>query len=103
VDISSGEEPTCQKDSAPEALEDFLAPISALVALQDSDPKALESPAMPVDAPVPIQDLHEPIIAALVVISFPEGPTVALSTASLSPERARLQEPTAASSAVTPF
>jgi hypothetical protein len=102
VDISSGEELACQKDSAPETPEDFLAPVSALVALKDPDPKALEGPATRVDAPVPIQGLHEPIVAASVVSFFREGPAVALSTASLSLEGARLQEPTAASSAVTP-
>jgi hypothetical protein len=103
VDISNGEEPACQKDSTPEALEDFLAPVSALVALQNPNPKALEGPAMPVDAPVTIQGLHEPIVAASVVSSFPEEPAVALSTASLSPKGACLQELTAASSAVTPL
>jgi hypothetical protein len=71
VDISSGEEPACQKDSAPEAPDDFLAPVSTLVALQDLNPKALEGPATPVDAPVPVQGLHEPIVAASVVSSFP--------------------------------
>jgi hypothetical protein len=102
VDISSGEEPACQKDSAPEAPEYFLAPVSALVALQNPNPKTLEGPTTPVDAPVPVQDLHEPIVAALVVSFFLEGPAIALSTASLSPEGARPQEPSAASSAVTP-
>jgi hypothetical protein len=45
MDISSGEETACQKDLAPEALEDSLAPVNALVALQDPDQKALEGPA----------------------------------------------------------
>jgi hypothetical protein len=102
VDISSGEEPACQKDSAPEAPEDFLAPVSALVALQDPDPKALEGPMMPVDAPVTLQGPQEPVVATSVVSSSLEGPAVTLSTASLPPKGACLQEPTAASSAVTP-
>jgi hypothetical protein len=102
VDISSREEPACQKDSAPEAPEDFLASVSTLVALQDPNPKALEGLATPADAPAGVQGLHEPIVAASVVSSFPEGPAIALSIASLSPEGAHLQEPTAASSAVTP-
>jgi hypothetical protein len=102
VDISSGEEPACQKDSALEAPEDFLAPVSALVALQNPNPKALEGPTTPVDALAPVQDLHEPIVAASVISSIPEVPAVALSTASLSLEGARPQEPTVASSAVTP-
>jgi hypothetical protein len=86
VDISSGKEPTCKKDSAAEAPEDFLAPVSALVTLQDPIPKALEGPATPVDAL--IQGLQEP--------------TAASSAVSLPPTGARLQEPTATSSAVTP-
>jgi hypothetical protein len=90
------------KNSAPEAPEDFLAPVSALVALRDPDPKALEDPATPVDAPVTLQGLQEPVVAASVVSSSLEGLDVALSTASLPPKGARLQEPTAASSAVTP-
>jgi hypothetical protein len=103
VDISSGEEHTCQKDSALEALEDFLALVSALVALQDPDPKALEGPATPVDAPVTVQGLHEPIVAVSVVSSFPKGPAITLLTANLSPKGARLHEPIAASSASTPL
>jgi hypothetical protein len=79
-----------------------LQKISWCRSAKDPDPKALEGPSTPVNAPVTVQDLHEPIVAASVVSSFPEGPAVALSTASLSPEGARLQEPTAASSAVTP-
>jgi hypothetical protein len=81
VDISSGEEPACQKDPAPEAPEDFLTPISALVTLQD---------------------LQEPVVAASDVGPSLDGPSVTSSTISLSPKGARLLEPTATSSAVTP-
>jgi hypothetical protein len=102
VDISSGEEPACQKDSAPESPEDFLAPVSALVALQDLDPKAVEGPAKPVDAPVTLQGLQEPVVAASDVSSSLEGLAITLLTAGLPPKGARLQEPTAASSIITP-
>jgi hypothetical protein len=102
VDISSGEEPACQKDSAPEAPEDFLAPISALVALWDLDSQALEDPTALVDAPVALQGLQEPVVAAPVVSSSLERLAIALSTTSLPSKGARLQEPTAASSTVTP-
>jgi hypothetical protein len=102
VDISSGEEPACQKDSAPEAPEDFLAPISALVTLQDPVLKALEGPATPVDASVTLQGLQELVVAALDVGPSLEGLAVTSSTVSLPPKGARLQEPTAASSAITP-
>jgi hypothetical protein len=88
VDISSGEEPACQKDSAPEAPEDFLAPVSALVSLQDPHPKALEGPTALIDALVAPQGLQESVVAS--------------STANLPLKGARLQEPTTASSAVTP-
>jgi hypothetical protein len=102
VDISSGEEPACQKDSAPEAPEDFLAPISALVTLQDPVLKALEGPATPVDASVTLQGLQELVVAALDVGPSLEGLAVTSSTVSLPPKGARLQEPTAASLAITP-
>jgi hypothetical protein len=102
VDISSGEEPACQKDSAPEAPEDFLAPVSALVTLQDPILKALKGPATPVDAIVTLQGLQERVTAALDVGPPLVGPAVTSSTVSLPPKGARLQEPTAASSAITP-
>jgi hypothetical protein len=65
VDISSGEEPACQKDPAPEAPEDSLAAVSALITLQDPTPKAPEGPAMSVDASVTLQGLQELVVAAL--------------------------------------
>jgi hypothetical protein len=102
VDISSGEEPACQKDSAPEAPEDFLAPISALVALQDPILKALKDPTTPVDATVTLQGLQEPVATALDVGPSLEGPAVTSSTVGLPPKGACLQEPTAASSALIP-
>jgi hypothetical protein len=102
VDISSGEEPACQKDPASEAPEDFLTPVSALVTLQDPIPKALEGPAMPVDASITLQGLQEPVVAASDVSPSLEGPSITSSTVSLPPKGARMQEPTAASSAVTP-
>jgi hypothetical protein len=52
VDISSGEEPPCQKDSASEVPEDVEVPVSPLVTFQDPDPKALEGPTALIDAPV---------------------------------------------------
>jgi hypothetical protein len=88
VDISSGEEPAHQKDSASEAPEDVEALVSALVTLQDPDRKALEGPTALIDAPVAPQGLQESVIAS--------------STANLPFKGARLQEPTATSSAITP-
>jgi hypothetical protein len=89
VDVSSGEEPACQKDSAPEAPEDFLASVSALVTLQDPIQKAMEDPATPVDATVTLQDLQEPV-AALDVGPSLGGHAITSSTVSLPPKGARL-------------
>jgi hypothetical protein len=58
---------------------------------------------MPVDASVTIQGLQEPVVAASDVSPSLEGPTVTSSTVSLPPKGARLQEPTAASSAITSY
>jgi hypothetical protein len=69
------------KNSAPEAPEDFLAPVSALVTLQG---------------------LQEPVAAALDVGPSLEGPAVTSSSVSLPLKGVHLQEPTTASSAVTP-
>jgi hypothetical protein len=87
VDISSGEEPACQKDPALEAPKDSSASVSAFITLQDPIPKAPEGPATLIDASV----------IALDIGSFLERPTV-----SLPPKGARLQEPIATSSAIAP-
>jgi hypothetical protein len=49
MDISSGEEPLRQKDSASEVPEDVDAPIRALITLRDPDVIVLEGPSMLVD------------------------------------------------------
>jgi hypothetical protein len=100
VDISSGEEPPCQKDSASEVPEDVEVPVNALITLRDPDPTALEGPSALIDAPVIPQGLRDPIVAASVVNSSSERPAVASATANLPSEGMRLPEPTAASSAV---
>jgi hypothetical protein len=102
VDISSGEEPPCQKDSASEVPKDMEVPVNALVTLQDPDQSALEGPTVLIDAPVTPQGLQEPVVAASVVGSSLERPAVAMTHANLPSKGARLQEPTAASSAVAP-
>jgi hypothetical protein len=95
VDISSGEEPPCQKDSASEVPEDVEAPVNALTT-------ALEGPSTLIDTPVIPQGLPELIVAASIVNSSLERPAVASATANLPSEGTRLPEPTAASSAATP-
>jgi hypothetical protein len=102
VDISSGEEPPHQIDSASEVPEDVEVPVNALIALRDPDPTALEGPLALIDAPVIPQGLQELIVAASVVNSSSERPVVASTTANLPSEGTRLLELTAASSAVAP-
>jgi hypothetical protein len=102
VDISSGEEPTCQENPTLEALEDPLTMVSTLVNLQDPILKTPENPTTPVDASIGLQDLQEPIGATLDVGYSMQEPIVSSSAISPPPESARLQEPIVASSAVTP-
>jgi hypothetical protein len=102
VDISSGEEPPCQNDSASEVPEDVEVPVSALVTLRDPDPTTLKGPTVLIDAPVTPQGPQEPVVAVSVVSSSLERPAVTLSTANLPSKGARLQEPTAALLAVAP-
>jgi hypothetical protein len=84
VDISSGEEPPHQKDSASEVPEDVDAPIRALVTLRDPDTTGLESPSMLVDVQVTSPDSREPIVATSITSSPLEGPSTALTTTDLS-------------------
>jgi hypothetical protein len=102
VDISSGEEPPCQKDSASEVAKEMEVPVSALVTLRDPDQSALEGPTALIDAPVTPQGLQKPVVAASVISSSLERPAVALTTANLPSKGVCLQEPTAASLAVAP-
>jgi hypothetical protein len=102
VDISSGKEPPCHKDSGSEIPEDVEALVNALITLHDPVSIALEGPSMLIDTPVIPQGLLEPIVAASVVNSSLERPAVASATANLPSEGTRLPEPIAASSAATP-
>jgi hypothetical protein len=102
VDISSGEEPPCQKDSASEVPEDVEVPINALITLRDLDLRALEGLSALIDAPVIPQDLQEPVVAASVIGSSLESPAVTSATANLPSKGACLPEPTDASSAAAP-
>jgi hypothetical protein len=67
VDISNREEPARQEDPTPEALEDPLTMVDALVNLQDPILKTPENLATPVDTLVGLQDLQEPIVTSSVV------------------------------------
>jgi hypothetical protein len=102
VDVSSGEEPAYQKDTALEVPEDVEARVSTLVTLHDPVRSALEGPTALIDAPVTPQGLQEPVVAASIFSSSLERPAVALTPANLPLKGAHLQESIAASSAVAP-
>jgi hypothetical protein len=77
VDISSGEEPPRQKDSASEVPKDMEVPVSALVTFRDPDQSALDGPTALIDTPVTPQGLQEPVVAASIVSSSLERPAIA--------------------------
>jgi hypothetical protein len=99
VDVSSGEEPPRQKDSALETPEDVEVPIGALITLCDPDPTALEGTSMQIDALVTPQDPQEPVVAASIIGSSLERPAVTSATSNLPSKEMCPPEPTAASSA----
>jgi hypothetical protein len=101
VDISSGEKPVRQEDPTPEAPEDSLPMVNALVNLQDPILKTPETLAMPADTLVGLQDLQEPIITSLAVDPSLQEPIIISLATSPPPKRACLQEPSATSSTVT--
>jgi hypothetical protein len=103
VDVSSGEEPPRQKDSASEVLEDVEVPIRALITLHDPDPTALEGPSTLIDASVSPQDLQEPVVAASIIGSSLERLAVASATANPPSKETRVPEPTTVSSAAVPL
>jgi hypothetical protein len=100
VDVSSGEEPPCQKDSASEVPEDVDAPVRALITLRDPDAMVLESPSTLVDVLVTSSDSREPIVATSITSSPLVGPSTVLTTIDLSVRETHLPEPTVVSSAV---
>jgi hypothetical protein len=77
-------------------------PVNALITLRDPDPIALEGPSTLIDAPVTSPGLQEPVVAASVISSSLERPSIASATANLSSQETRLPEPTAASSVAAP-
>jgi hypothetical protein len=102
VDISSGEQPARQENPTPEALEDPLMMVNALVNLQDPTLKTPENLATPANTLVGLQDLQEPIVTSSAVGPSLQEPIITSSATSPPPKRVHLQEPIATSSAVTP-
>jgi hypothetical protein len=102
VDVSSGEEPPRQKDSASEVPEDVDAPVRALITLCDPDATVLESPSTLADVPVTSSDSRELIVATSITSSLLEGPSTVLTTTGFPARETLLPEPTVVSSAVAP-
>jgi hypothetical protein len=93
---------SCGSSLSPEAPEDTLTTVNALVNLQDPIPKAPDNPATPIDASIALRGLQESVVAASDVGPSLEEPIVTSSAISLPPGGACLQELIVASSAVTP-
>jgi hypothetical protein len=67
VDVSSGEEPPCQKGSSSEVPEDVDAPIRALITLRDPGAAILEGPSASADVPVASPGPQEPVVTTSLV------------------------------------
>jgi hypothetical protein len=102
VDVSSGEEPPCQKGSSSEVPTDMDAPIRALITLHDPGAAVLEGPSASVDVLVASPGPREPIVAASLIGPCLEGSSTASATADPIAQGVPPAEPTAVSSAVAP-
>jgi hypothetical protein len=102
VDVSSGEEPLCQKGSSSEVPKDVDAPIRALITLHNPGAAILEGPSTSVDVPVASPGTREPAVAASLAGPCLEGSSTASATADPLVREVPPAEPTAVSSAVTP-
>jgi hypothetical protein len=90
IDISNGEEPVRQEDPTPEALEDPLTMVNALVNLQDPTLKTPQNLTTPADTLAGLQDLQEPIVTSSAVGPSLQEPIVTSSATSPPPEKAHL-------------
>jgi hypothetical protein len=102
VEVSSGEEPPCQKGSSSEVPKDVDAPSKALITLRDPGVANLEGPSASVDVPVASPGPREPVMAASLVGPCLEGSSTASASADPLAREVPLAEPTAVSSAVAP-
>jgi hypothetical protein len=102
VDVSSGEEPPCQKGLSSEVLEDVDVPIRALITLRDPDAAVLEGPSALANVPATSPGPQEPVVTAPLVSPSLEGPSTASATADLPAREAHPAEPTVISSAIAP-
>ncbi|XP_025828622.1 uncharacterized protein LOC112903589 [Panicum hallii] len=78
VEVSSGEEPPCQKGSSSEAPEDVNAPIKVLIALRDPGATTLEDPSA---SAVASPSLQAPIVTPSSAGPCLERPSTASATA----------------------
>jgi hypothetical protein len=102
VDVSSGEEPSCQKGSSSEVPKDVDAPSKALITLRDPGAANLAGPSASVDVPVASPGPREPVEAASLVGLCLEGSSTASATADPPARGVPPAEPIAVSSAVAP-
>jgi hypothetical protein len=102
VEVSSGEEPPCQKGSSSEVSKDVDAPIGALITFRDPGAANLEGPSASDDVPVASPSLREPIVATSPVGPCLEGSSTASASANPLAREVPPVEPTAVSSAVAP-
>jgi hypothetical protein len=102
VDVSSGEEPPCQKGSSSEVPKDVDAPIRALITLRDPGAAILEGPSASVDVLVASPGPREPVVATSLVGPCLAGSSTASATTDPLAREVPPAEPTAVSSAVTP-
>jgi hypothetical protein len=100
VDVSSGEEPLCQKGSSSKVLEDVDVPIRALITLRDPGAAILEDPSASADVSAASPGPQEPVVTASLVSPSMERPSITSVTADLPARETHPAEPTATSSAV---
>ncbi|XP_025815475.1 uncharacterized protein LOC112892550 [Panicum hallii] len=67
VEVSSGEEPPCQKGSSSEVPEDVDAPIRALITLRDPGATILEDPSVSAVVPAASPSLQAPVVTTSLV------------------------------------
>jgi hypothetical protein len=102
VDVSSGEEPPCQKGSSSEVPKDVDAPIRALITLRDPGAAVLGGPSASVDVPVASLGPRELVVAASLIGPCLEGSSTASATADPIAREVPPVELTTVSSAVAP-
>jgi hypothetical protein len=100
VEVSSGEEPPCQKGSFSEVPEDVDAPLRALITLRDPGATILEDPSASAVIPTASPSPQAPIATSSPAGPCLEGPSTASAIADSPAREVRPAKPTAISSDV---